>query len=254
MRYARSWSALLTTVAVLGSLFAPFTASAAEIGGYIDGIDTSNSLVSNSVFGWAYDPRNPDAAVYVEVDVDGVLAGTVVPSLYRADVAAAFGISSYHGFRFPLPNAYFDGIKHTVTAYSVNSSTGGKTALGGSPFSFTRFDPGVTGYIDRVTLETPQLPTTYVHGWAFDNADHGRSVPIVAFVGDYTGTMIGAGLANVARTDVNTAYGVGDYHGFTVPIDVSAYSSGTVLSISVYAIDRSLGELKFIGTIAYAIP
>lgn len=250
-----SYFALIGSLVLLcAASAAPFTASAGEVGGYIDGLNTANTLASNSLAGWAYDPRNPNAAVYVEVDADGTLIGTVTPSVYRTDVANAFGIDAYHGFLFPLPNTLFDGAAHTIRAYSVNADTGGKTELGGSPFSFTRLDPGVTGYIDTVSLDNPSTPQTFVHGWVFDNADHARSVPVVAFTTDYTGVYLGSDVADRARADVNTAYGAGDAHGYAVPLDLTGYSSGDVVHVAVYAIDRTIGELKSIGTIAYQIP
>jgi len=227
--------------------FAP-TLSAAEVGGYIDRIDDGPWLVSNSLVGWAYDPHNFDAAVELEIQIDGEYMGVWPVNWSRPDVGHAMGIGNNHGFVYPIDNMYFDGEEHTIRVYSVNQSTGGKSELGGSPFVFAQYDPGVTGYVDEI-VQLGQDDSYWVHGWAFDNRKNDISVPIIAFNTDYaSGEVIGFGFAENTRTDIDAVFGTGDRHGFSIELDLSGFTG--FVDVAIYAIDSSIGELKYLGSIA----
>ena len=252
VRFFAAISFLVAATVIFGSRAAD---AATEIAGYIDGIDTVNTSRYNALSGWAYDPRYPDDPVQVDLYVDGTLAWSVSASRYRPDVGAALSVDPYRGFSITLLHEWLDGQDRELRAYSVNQRTGARIELQGSPFTLNRYDPGVTGSVDLVEESNPQDPHSFVRGWAFDNAYTDSAVPIVVYEGSYlTGKMIGSDLADISRTDVDEVYEVGEYHGFAVQLDLSPYAEGEAINVAVYALDRTMGELKFLGDSAYQIP
>ncbi len=224
------------------------SAEAAEVGGYIDSIDYSNYRIDNNIIGWAYDPRNPSGPVEIEIQIDGEYVETYPVNWPRPDVGQAMGIGDNQGFLYPVDDVYFDGEEHMVRIYSVSLTTGGKTELGGSPFMFSKYDPGVTGYVDEA-IQLEQDGSYWIKGWAFDNRDNDINVPIIVYKQYYsTGEVIGFGQADTIRTDVGDAYDVGDQHGFSIEIDSSQKKYYSL--VSVYAIDSSVGELKLLGQLS----
>jgi hypothetical protein len=65
--------------------------------GYIDGINC------NQVWGWAWDPNNPNSPINVDVLVNDNYAGTVTANIFRQDLLNAGKGNGYHGFVFNLP-------------------------------------------------------------------------------------------------------------------------------------------------------
>lgn len=82
------------------------------------------------------------------------------------------------------------------------------------------------GHLDAAT-------PTYVGGWAFDPDHPTVEIAIHVYV---NGTFATAGTTTGFRPDVNAAYGITGNHGYTLPLDFSAYGPGTY-SVVAYGID-----------------
>lgn len=232
------------------------TAASTPVAGYVDVLtrDVNRAGYANGVRGWAYDPYNPTADVQVSMEIDGTILVAASTDGERPDVDAALHIGSSHGFTAPIPDSYFDGRRHELRLYMYNNATGKSIELQGSPMFFSAYDPGVEGVIDAISVENPQHYETFARGWAFDNNDTAKSVAVVAFADDYTtGKILGSTVADIARTDVDAAYGVGVYHGYAMPLDLTGYEAGELIHVSVYAVDLSVGELRLLTTRSYTV-
>jgi hypothetical protein len=97
---------------------------------------------TGGVKGWAQDPNAPKTAIAVHLyfdktaDAAGATATTVKANVSRADLCTPLG-SCEHGFKLDIPTGLRDGKKHTVYAYALDSASGKKALLSGSPMSFT---------------------------------------------------------------------------------------------------------------------
>jgi hypothetical protein len=77
--------------------------------------------------GWALDPDAPAQPVTVRFFVDGpqpqaTLAGEILTSIVRPDVNQSLGASGAHGFRWEIPAAWQDGLRHNLYAYAVDTA------------------------------------------------------------------------------------------------------------------------------------
>ena len=84
-----------------------------------------------------------------------------------------------------------------------------------------------------------------VRGWSFDEDDLSKGVNIHVYIGDECHSYI---YANKERTDVNDAYGCGNYHGFNETIKTNLTGTQT---IRIYAINIGgyVNPLIYKGTI-----
>ena len=160
-----------------------------------------------------------------------------------------------------------DGPDHTALVYSVNSSSGTLTTIEGnvsnkvvkrtynlSNLKLTSGNSTENAKVKIVGFGEPDYPVSYqqpqgkvelveggngtvrVSGWAFDYDD--TSVPLDIHI--YVGGKSGSGAkgyvtqANLEKTDVHTAFGVGKNHGFDATIKVDVRGSQPVY---IYAID-----------------
>ncbi|MEM4935377.1 MAG: glycosyltransferase, partial [Thermoplasmata archaeon] len=73
-----------------------------RIKGFLDGID------GQYVFGWAWDPENPEKRLEVVVYVDGVPVAEGVADLYREDLERAGIGDGRHGFRLVLNKTFVE--------------------------------------------------------------------------------------------------------------------------------------------------
>ena len=83
----------------------------------------------------------------------------------------------------------------------------------------------VVGGVGRVSIA----------GWAFDKDDVNKALEIHTYIGSQP---IGGLTANTERSDVNKAYGCGDYHGFEGVCWVGNDLAGNQ-RVDVYAIDNA---------------
>ncbi len=93
------------------------------------------------------------------------------------------------------------------------------------------YDP--QGSFDSISSDEGKIN---ISGWAFDKDNTSTSLQIHVYIDGPSGTgkMLGSGVANISRPDVNSAYGVGNSHGFNFSLSTSLYGKH---SVYVYAIN-----------------
>ena len=82
----------------------------------------------------------------------------------------------------------------------------------------------------------------HVRGWAFDRDNFGAQIPVHVYIGGRSGDSNAEGhaiTANTQRTDVNSVYGCGNYHGFDAEISTSKRGSQPIY---IYAINTGAGN------------
>jgi hypothetical protein len=214
-----------------------------EHGGVIDHFNDRNRIV-----GWAYDPRNPSDEVAVKVLIENTGQTTTVPTTQpRRDVQNRYGTPLHSGFVYKVPNRLLQGQNVTLRMYAKNVRTGGEVELSNSPYRFSKYDPGVTGFVDGADRGM-------VSGWVFDNAHREKPVAVMVFRGDFrSGELLGTATADKQRSDVAQAYETSGNHGFSIDLDLSDYAAGDTVGINTYAVDRTRGIVKLIDTRGYTV-
>lgn len=84
-----------------------------------------------------------------------------------------------------------------------------------------------------------------VGGWAFDRNDTSKSIDIHIYIGGPAGDANAEGhaiVANQERTDVNSVYGSGNYHGFSSTISTNKTGNQEVYIYAVNGDNRLLGK------------
>ncbi len=84
---------------------------------------------SGTIYGWAYDPDDPAAAIeahYYVVTPAGAREpmAAVLADLPRADINRAFKIDGDHGVSFSIPAKYRTGQAHTLQMYAIDPAGG----------------------------------------------------------------------------------------------------------------------------------
>ncbi|MDP9120205.1 MAG: hypothetical protein M3O15_02370 [Acidobacteriota bacterium] len=119
---------------VLGG--ATITCSAPSFNGYLDAADCGQ------LSGWAWDARQPNAPINVDIYEGPVLLATVPAGNFRQDLQSAGLGNGNHGFTYTSP-ALYSGSTHSLT---VNIS-GTSLAVGASPRTVTcPFEPILTRF------------------------------------------------------------------------------------------------------------
>jgi len=85
----------------------------------------------SGISGWAWDARNPDSPVNVEIYDDQIPVATVAAELFRYDLANKG--NGGHAFVYPIPDRLRDGSTHSIRVRIA----GAGTDLGGSPRPIT---------------------------------------------------------------------------------------------------------------------
>jgi len=178
--------------------------------------------------GWALDPdtTNP-IQVHLYVDGSAVLARTASDA--RPDIGAAQGMGDNHGYALLV--AATAGT-HTVCVYAIDSTPAGPNPqLGCRDITVTApaTNAAPIGFIDQVLGGAGSIS---VAGWAID-PDTAGSILVHVYL---DGSAVQGLLANVERTDIGAAYGMGNAHGYSTSL-AAAPGQHTVC---VYAIDASL--------------
>ena len=94
------------------------------IRGAIDVADTTQ------IAGWAYDPREPNARVEVQLFMDGQLIAARPADEQRDDlVKAGAAADALHGFTFAMPSLQLAKGKHQVMVYAMRAGGGKNKAL-----------------------------------------------------------------------------------------------------------------------------
>jgi len=93
-----------------------------------------------SIFGWAWDPTQPDVPVAVDIYEGKTLLGTVLANKLRPDLVKLTKDNGKHGFSYPFPVDLRDGKPHSISA----RISGANIELRSSPQSLTFVPPSKT--------------------------------------------------------------------------------------------------------------
>ncbi|MCL6538769.1 MAG: SpoIID/LytB domain-containing protein, partial [Acidothermus sp.] len=178
-----------------------------------------------AVSGWSFNNSYPSVADYVDVYIDGAMAGRLTANQSRPDVAAAFpGAGPYHGFSAAFSAS---GGTHRVCVYGIDGVQ--NPVLGCRTATLPSGNPG-----GNLESAADGHGAVTVAGWALDPD---TAAPIAVHV--YVDGRFGAAVtADGARPDVGSAFpGYGPAHGFvsSVPTSVGSHQ------VCVYAINTGLG-------------
>jgi hypothetical protein len=158
----------------------------------------------NTIEGWAWDANDPNGTVNVDLYDGSTLIATVAATLYRQDLADAFG-SPYHGWIFHTPSSLRDGLSHTITAKfgGTNQNLPLDTPR---TTSCTSASPNYQGNFDVADCN-------FISGYAWDSND-GEGTIVVAIYVD------GNFLVVVPAQEAYPGVGTG-YHGFKFAVPAS---------------------------------
>ncbi|MDQ1730017.1 MAG: hypothetical protein QOK10_176, partial [Pseudonocardiales bacterium] len=193
--------------------------------GVIDQVTVDRNLVRIS--GWAYDPDQPATSLRIVFYEDGRSLTVRTADIDRPDVNAAFHVTGRHGFSLGLTAS--TGV-HQFKVYAL-SVGGGSNALIGTRSVNVNPGSAPTGHLDTATAKGNLVRLT---GWAFDRDEPGAAVRIVVY---QDGKALTATTTNVARPDVNAAFGISGTHGFSVPLT----ATNGLHNYKVYAMNLGRG-------------
>ena len=82
------------------------------------------------IAGWAYDPREPNAHLEVQLFIDDQFVAVRQADEQREDlVHAGAAQNSQHGFTFAVPSLHLPPGKHKITVYALRSGGGKNKSL-----------------------------------------------------------------------------------------------------------------------------
>jgi hypothetical protein len=84
------------------------------------------SSCTDGIQGWTFDADKKDAAITVHVYIDGNYNDAGATAVNRTDVNSSQKVTGNHGFKFTVPQKWFDGKPHTVDVYAINIDSSGK--------------------------------------------------------------------------------------------------------------------------------
>jgi len=202
--YSGDASSAPSTSAALGQVINAQTQSPVYQG-FDDTADCS------SVSGWAWDARQPNTPISVDILVDGALSTSVLASSFRSDLANGGIGNGSHAFTVATPASAKDGQTHTVSVRFAGTATN----LGGSPKTVacaSQLPPVYQGFHDSADCQS-------IGGWAWDQRQPSTPISVDVLVDGSTAATV---LANIARPDlVNAGIGNG-VHGFSLATPASA--------------------------------
>jgi O-antigen biosynthesis protein len=160
-------------------------------------------IQDGTVTGWAICNSQPDEAVRLQVFVDHDWVASLICDLARADLAKAGFIGGGGGFRFVIPDRFFDGESHVLRiAFEDGSPLPFQAPAGGSSFE-ARFrserEIEVHGFVDG-------LEGSGIRGWAYrHNTRTGEITGGVTLQVACNGEPVAQITANGIRQDVAAA-------------------------------------------------
>jgi hypothetical protein len=169
----------------------------------------------NAIEGWAWDANDPNGTVNVDLYDGATMIATVAATLYRQDLADAFG-SPYHGWIFHTPPSLRDGQLHTITA-----------KFGGTSLNLPLNTPRTTSCASGTTNYQGNFDTAdcnFITGYAWDTSDDQGTINVAIYVD-------GGFLVAVPAQEAYPGMGSG-YHGFKFAVP-SSLKNGQPHSVQV---------------------
>lgn len=85
---------------------------------------------STRIAGWAYDPREPETELEVQLFLDGKFAATGRADASRPDlISAGAAKNANHGFAFDVTSLHLTPGKYQIDIYALRSGSGKNKAL-----------------------------------------------------------------------------------------------------------------------------
>ncbi|HEY0553568.1 MAG TPA: Ig-like domain-containing protein, partial [Thermoanaerobaculia bacterium] len=155
----------------------------------------------SNIAGWAWFPSQPNTPINVDIYDSATKIATVAANLFRSDLLSAGKGNGNHGFVYPTPSALRDAFNHSIKV----TIAGTQNAIGGSPQPLLCPDY-LDGFHDNATC-------TSIEGWAWDSSLPNTPISVDIYDGN---TLVTTVIANIFRTDLQSA-GIGNgIHGFSV--------------------------------------
>lgn len=138
----------------------------------------------------------------ITVQIDGIVVGTVLANMFRADLVSAGVGDGHHGFEFVVPSQWRKGKSHEISLTPSlqsghGSSVSGIFIIGGDPRS-------IDGRVERVVDDV-------IIGWVYDRALPHDRVELEALV---DGVRMAACRADRRRDDLIRAKLGDGHHGY----------------------------------------
>ena len=181
-----------------------------------------------AVAGWALDPDTTDP-IQVHLYVDGKAVVGLRADASRPDIGTAHGKGDNHGFSRTLAAA--PGA-HTVCAYAIDAVQPGPNPQIGCRTATVPAPPANKGPIGALESVTAGADSLTVSGWTLD-PDTNDPILVHVYV---DGSAVRGLRAAVTRTDIGTAYGKGDNHGYSTTLSAATGRH----TVCVYAIDSTM--------------
>ncbi|MEM4934846.1 MAG: hypothetical protein QXY78_02825, partial [Thermoplasmata archaeon] len=192
-----------------------------KIQGYLDGID------GQYVYGWAWDPENPEKRLEVVVYVDGEPVAEGVADLYREDLERAGIGDGRYGFKLGLCKSFIEKNQGKMKEFQL------KVCQDIVSVNYFSISSPIMGNIDGVN-------GLYAFGWVwnYNNPEKRLEVQIV----DDEGNILGEGIADHYREDLIKA-GIGDgKYGFLIKLKNIIWGKEYKLYIKVKGTDYILSN------------
>jgi hypothetical protein len=182
--------------------------------GSFDGIGNHRGTNQIDVVGWAADPAAPGARQEVHIYVTGPKGTKGIPGTFtgdsRPDVARVYSwAGGSRGFHATVPSA--GAGQNQVCIYAINVNPPRNNPQIGCRTIVIPADPPF-GNVDAVTVNGL---TATVTGWALDAQSPGTSIAVHIYVTNGVSLNAWPFLADDARPDVNSVFGVSGRHGFS---------------------------------------
>lgn len=187
-----------------------------KIKGFLDGID------GNYVYGWAWDPENPERRLKVVVYVDGEPVAEGIADEYREDLERAGIGDGRYGFRIKLDERIIFNSNERLFSVKLEELN---YELINSPIRF-KFPTSIIGNVD-------EFRGLSLYGWVFDLLNPSERVAVWVYVDNILYKII---KADKFRIDLKEK-GIGDgYHGFDISFD-EKFLDGNLHTITLKAYD-----------------
>lgn len=172
----------------------------------------------NVLTGWAWDKRNPNTPLTVELLEGGNVKGSAVANIFKQSLKdQGYGTGNY-GFSIALPSSLKDGQPHQLSV-RINGTS---YVLSDSPKSVSCAGNDYTGRLNSVDCST-------VKGWVWDKINPNAALTVELVEGS---TVLATAVANTfQQTLLDAGYGTGNY-GFAIPLP-SSVRDGQAHQLSV---------------------
>ncbi len=175
-------------------------------------VGTFEPIECQAIHGWAWDPKNPDETIKVEIFDGDRLITTVAADKFRKDLAdLGFG-NGKHSFQITPPKELLDGNSHTLHAKFAGTNVDLRTSP--QPLICTEDDASRTPQ-ERIdgTFDTADCQS--IRGWAWDPKKPNEPVKVDIYDGDKFVIVL---VADKFRQDLADAgYGNGKHAFEMVP-------------------------------------